>query len=54
MAFLEKGGGGDWYWYIRFSFPCRYRDKGGGGTGLDTYQICIQARFDTYQIPFLI
>ena len=22
-------------------------------TGLDTYQICIQARFDTYQIPFL-
>ena len=23
-----------------------------GGTGLDTYQICIQARFDTYQIPF--
>ena len=21
--------------------------------GLDTYQICIQARFDTYQIPFL-
>ena len=27
---------------------------GQGGTGLDTYQICIQARFDTYQIPFLI
>ena len=25
-----------------------------GGTGLDTYQICIQASFDTYQIPFLI
>ena len=23
------------------------------GTGLDTYQICIQARFDTYQIPSL-
>ena len=23
-----------------------------GGTGLDTYQICIQARLDTYQIPF--
>ena len=23
-----------------------------GGTGLDTYRICIQARFDTYQIPF--
>ena len=26
----------------------------GGGTGLDTYQICIQARFDMYQIPLLI
>ena len=25
-----------------------------GGTGLDAHQICIQARFDTYQIPFLI
>ena len=25
-----------------------------GGTGLDTYQICIQARFDTYQLPILI
>ena len=25
-----------------------------GGTGLDTYQICIQAGFDTYQIPLLI
>ena len=25
-----------------------------GGTGLDTYQICIQACFDTYQIPSLI
>ena len=24
------------------------------GTGLDTYQTCIQARFDTYHIPFLI
>ena len=23
----------------------------GGGTGLDTYQMCIQGRFDTYQIP---
>ena len=23
-----------------------------GGTSLDTCQICIQARFDTYQIPF--
>ena len=27
---------------------------GGYGFGLDTYQICIQASFDTYQIPFLI
>ena len=25
-----------------------------GGTGLDAYQICIQARYDTYQIPFLV
>ena len=25
-----------------------------GGTGLDTYPICIQARFDTYQFPILI
>ena len=26
----------------------------GGGTGLDLYQICIQARFDTSQFPILI
>ena len=25
-----------------------------GGTGLDTYQTCTQARFDTYQFPILI
>ena len=41
--------------YFHFRFPIlRISIRGvpsQGGTGLDTYQTCIQARFDTYQFP---
>ena len=43
-----RGGGGGGIRLIMRGVPWQ------GGAGLDTYQICIQARFDTYQIAFLI